>query len=444
MAVNLVGQLGRAQSRQLLESSFAQFQADRSVAGLATQIRRSEASLAELSAQMQCGEGDFAEFAQLRARLSAREAELSRTGVNTRRAAVLASMDALRVGDVICVPSGRRAGLAIVLDPGVHPRDEPHPLLLTEGRWAGRLSPADFPSVVEVLTKVRVPKHFNHRSPQDRRDLASTLRAVEHPKAARPRRLTSSMEDSEVLALRAAIRAHPCHRCPDRDLHARWAERFARLDRETDAVRRRMEGKLGSLGRRFERICQLLDDRGYLDADQATDAGRQLSRIWSESDLVVSECLRARVWDGLDAAELAAVVSTLVYEARREERLGDRLPTGAVRDALAATSRVWAELAADEATLGLPSSREPELGFVWVAYRWARADSLDNVLAAATQAGVPMPAGDFVRWCKQLLDLLEQIASMPTADPSSVAVAANARTALGLIRRGVVAQSMQL
>src|SRR5690242_7675097 len=42
MAVNLVGQMGRARARGLLESSFAQFQADRGVAGLMRQIRRNE------------------------------------------------------------------------------------------------------------------------------------------------------------------------------------------------------------------------------------------------------------------------------------------------------------------------------------------------------------------------------------------------------------------
>jgi hypothetical protein len=42
MAVNLVGQFGREKTRELLEQSFAQFQADRSVVGLATQIRKAE------------------------------------------------------------------------------------------------------------------------------------------------------------------------------------------------------------------------------------------------------------------------------------------------------------------------------------------------------------------------------------------------------------------
>ncbi|PZS32317.1 MAG: RNA helicase, partial [Pseudonocardiales bacterium] len=450
MAVNLVAQMGRAAARDLLESSFAQFQADRGVAGLVRQIKRHEVTLAEYETQLHCDAGDFVEYAGLRRALTDREATLAREGAKTRRGTVAASLEALRPGDVIRVPSGRRAGLAIVLDPGVHPRDDPHPMVLTESRWAGRLSMIDFPVAVDVLGRVRVPKHVNPRSPQERRDLASSLRALNLPDAPRGRRggPKSAADDAGVLRLRAELRSHACHQCPDREQHARWAERYSRLLRESDGLRRRIEGRTTSLGRTFDLICQLLDNRGYLAAadgaaDETTGPGRQLARIWSEADLVVAECLRGGAWDGLDPAELAAVASTVVYEARRDERPADRMPTSAVRDALGTTVRIWAELADDEAELGLPQSREPELGFVWAIYRWARGARLDRVLTAAAETGAELSAGDFIRWCKQVLDLLEQLAAAPAAGRAAPAVAVPARAAAAAIRRGVVAQSMQ-
>jgi ATP-dependent RNA helicase HelY len=449
MAVNLVAQMGRAAARELLESSFAQFQADRGVAGLIKQIKRHDATLADYEQQLRCDCGDFAEYAAWRRALTEREATLAREGAKARRGSVAASLEVLRPGDVIRVPSGRRAGLAIVLDPGVHPRDDPHPMVLTESRWAGRLSMLDFPTAVDVLGRVRVPKNVNHRSPQERRDLASSLRALNLPDAPRGRRGGPNVagDDDEVLRLRSALRAHPCHQCPDREQHARWAERHARLQREIEGLRRRIQGRTTSLGRTFDLICRLLEDRGYLAAggaaDETTGPGRQLARIWSEADLVVAECLRAGAWDGLGPAELAAVVSTLVYEARRDERPSDRMPSPAVRDALATTVRIWVDLADDEAELGLPQSREPELGFVWAIYRWARGERLDKVLTAAAETGAELSAGDFIRWCKQVLDLLEQLAAAPAAGGGARPVAAPARAAAQAIRRGVVAQSMQ-
>jgi ATP-dependent RNA helicase HelY len=446
MAVNLVGQMGRAEARHLLESSFAQFQADRGVAGIAKQIRRNEATLREYEQQMTCELGDIEEYSRLRRELSARESELSRQGAKNRRAAVVQSLEALRPGDVIRVPSGKRSGLAIVLDAGLHPRDDPHPLVVTEARWAGRLSIVDFPVTADVLGTVRVPRKVDFRSPQVRRDLVSSLRALDLPPAQRPRRKNSdgSGDDEEVLGLRAALRAHPCHGCNDREQHMRWAERHGRLERDTADLRTRIEGRTGSLGRRFDRICRMLDRRGYLAQDETTPAGRQLARIWSEADLVIAECLRAGVWDALDPAELAAVVSVLVYEPRRDEQAVDRMPTTAVRDALATTVRIWARVVEDEEELGLAPSREPQPGLVRALHRWARGDRLDQALDAASQGGTEMSAGDFVRWCKQVLDLLEQLAAVPAPGGELEPLSATARAAAAAVRRGVVAQSMQI
>jgi ATP-dependent RNA helicase HelY len=442
MAVNLVGQMGRSAARALLDASFAQFQADRGVAGLVAQIRRNEKSLDEYGTRMNCDRGDFREYMALRQELSEREAALSRAASRERRGAVSASLEALRTGDVIRVPAGRRAGLAIVLDPGVTPRDDPRPLVLTERRWAGRLSMVDFPVAVESIGTVRVPRHFNHRSPQERRDLAAALRRVAVPPGPSRRKGSPPDADEEVARLRAAVRAHPCHGCPDRDEHARWAERYRRLQRENAGLVRRVEGRTDSLGRTFDQICELLDQRGYLAGDEATPAGRRLARIWSESDLVVTECLRDGVWEALDPAELAAVVSTLVYEARRDEPAADRMPSPAVRDALADTLRVWGDVTEDEAELGLPASREPELGFIWPVYRWARRESLGRALGGSGDAiSAELSAGDFVRWCKQVLDLLDQIATAPSEADSPVPE--RARSASRALRRGVVAQGMQ-
>jgi ATP-dependent RNA helicase HelY len=386
-------------------------------------------------------------------------------------------MERLRPGDVLRLTRGRRAGLAIVLDAGISTRDDPRPLVLTQGRWSGRLSTQDFTVPPEVLGRVRIPARFNHRSAADRRALATQLSSFpSSPRQDASRR--SAAEDPQISRLRLALRAHPCHRCPDREEHARWAGRRDRLSRERDSLRTRIEGRTDSLGRAFDRICALLTDRGYLSetgqngtvrtvgtgstvgtVGTVTESGRMLARVWSDSDLLVAECLRAGVWEGLDAAELAAVVSCLVYEPRRDEREVTRLPTSAVRQAMNATLRIWADLADDELERGLVRTREPELGFAWPAYRWARQEGLDRVIAATAEVGPVMSAGDFVRWCKQLLDLLsqlsqhtqhsqiEQLGQFDRSETGSnvtraSTVAASARAAIDTIRRGVIAQSM--
>ena len=65
----------------------------------------------------------------------------------------------------------------MVLDPGGRAgRDGPRPLVLTLDRQARRLSVGDFPSPPEKLLRLRVPKTFNPRNAQQRRELAVVLR----------------------------------------------------------------------------------------------------------------------------------------------------------------------------------------------------------------------------------------------------------------------------
>ncbi len=65
-------------------------------------------------------------------------------------------------------------------------------------------------------------------------------------------------------------------------------------------------------------------------------------------------------------------------------------------------------------------------------YRWARGEPLSKVLASANTENGEMPAGDFVRWARQVIDLLGQIAE------ASPQLRTNARQASQLINRGIL------
>ncbi|MDT0345660.1 DEAD/DEAH box helicase [Streptomyces litchfieldiae] len=452
MAVNLVAQFGRHRSRELLETSFAQFQADRSVVGISRQVQRNENGLRGYEEAMTCHLGDFQEYSALRQALKDRETELARQGVAQRRAAAHTSLEQLRPGDIIQVPTGKFAGLALVLDPGVpagrspghrghDAHDGPRPLVLTEQRQVKRLASMDFPVPVEALDRMRIPKSFNPRSPQSRRDLASALLAkAGHVVPRRHRKQRSAAaDDAEIARLRQAIRVHPCHGCDEREDHARWAERYHRLARDTRQLERRIEGRTNTIARTFDQVAALLTELGYLRGDEVTSDGRRLARLYGELDLLASECLRDGVWEGLGPAELAACASALVYEARSaDDAPAPEVPGGRARQALADMVRIWGRLDALEEQHRISQAtgvgqREPDLGFAWPAYRWAQGHGLDEVLRDAD-----MPAGDFVRWSKQVIDVLGQIAA---AAPEGGTVGSTARKAVDKMLRGVVAYS---
>ncbi|MEH0401998.1 DEAD/DEAH box helicase [Streptomyces sp. B21-089] len=453
MAVNLVQQFGRHRSRELLETSFAQFQADRSVVGISRQVQRNEEGLAGYKEGMTCHLGDFEEYARLRRDLKDRETELAKQGAAQRRAAAASSLEKLKPGDVIHVPTGKFAGLALVLDPGLPAgrtdrhrgleyHDGPRPLVLTAERQVKRLAHIDFPVPVEPLERMRVPKSFNPRSPQSRRDLASALRSkAGHIDPGRHRKQrAAAADDREIARLRTELRAHPCHGCDEREDHARWAERYHRLQRDTRQLEHRIEGRTNTIARTFDRIVALLTELDYLRGNEVTENGRRLARLYGELDLLASECLRDGVWEGLNPAELAACVSALVYEARQaDDAVAPKLPSGPAKAAMGEMVRIWGRLDALEEEFKISQTegvgqREPDLGFAWAVYMWASGRSLDEVLREAE-----MPAGDFVRWCKQVIDVLGQIAAAAPRDGSSVAK--NAHKAVDAVLRGVVAYS---
>ena len=432
MAVNLVDRLGRIAARDLLEQSFAQYQANGTVVGMARQVSRNATAIASHAAAMQCHLGDTASYLELLTSLAAAEKEIAKAGASRRRDETARDLAGLRRGDVIEIPTGRRAGMAVVLDPGVSTDGSARPLVVTAGSWAGRLGAADFRGPVPALGRVRLGKFTDHRSPRVRRDVASALASSGIRPAGRGAR-REPVDEIDLTVLHRAVRAHPVHGCTDRDEHLQWGRRWRRLTAENEALGAQVASATGSLGRALEEIIDLLDERGYLRNDRLTTNGKMLARIWSESDLVVAECLRLGVWDGLSSADLAAVVSSLVFESRRESPGAVRTPSGSCAPALLATTRVWAEIAARERALGLPPTRDPDSGFATAVGSWCRGSSLADALAVAMAGGTDLSAGDFVRWCRQVIDLLDQVGSVAPA-----AVAAAARSAVASLRRGVV------
>lgn len=334
MAVNLLDRFGRTRSREVLESSFAQFQADRAVVGLARSVREAEESLAGYLQAMTCERGDFPEYSSIRRELSDLEKK-------------------------------------------------------------------------------------------NRSDASA-------PRTVRDKRLR------KIESLRRAMQRHACHRCPDRETHARWAERYWKLKRETDRTRRQIENRTGTVARVFDRVIDVLQAMEYVTGDGddlvLTDAGRSMQRIYGERDLLVAESLRQGLWDGLDAAGLAAMACALVYEPRRDDGSVDprALPRGRFREAWDATLTLWAELDDLEKDHRLPGSEPPSAALAPAMHAWARGGALDRVLDEADLA-----AGDFVRWCKQTIDLLDQLSIVA----GSAELARTARAALDGVRRGIVAYS---
>ena len=330
MAINLIARFGRETARRSLESSFAQFQADRAVVGLTRQIRKNETLIQELMKDAQCHLGDFSEYARLRRSIKEVEVLLSR-------------------------------------------RDQ--------------------------------RKTFDNRQ-------------------------RGHME-GELSDLRKSLKSHPCHGCAEREDHARLAERAGRLTRENDGLTTRVENRTHVIAKTFDQICQVLDHLEYINGEKPTAQGKILTKIYAESDLLLTESIRRGLLDDLNATELLSVVSCMIFESRSQENLAPKLPSQKVTSTLTEIISLWAALEKIENDFGVKTQREPDAGFCFISYKWASGNSLNSVLK-----GSDMSVGDFVRSTKQLVDLLNQIAG------ASEKLRPVCKDAVKRIDRGVVAYLM--
>ncbi|HEY6677705.1 MAG TPA: DEAD/DEAH box helicase [Actinomycetota bacterium] len=423
MAVNLVRNYTREQAHRLLNSSFAQFLADRGVVAMEREIERDTADLAGYREQMHCHLGDFAEYWRLREKAEQIREEAHKGRERVRTDAVRHALAALRPGDVIFVARARRRGLAVVLS-----SREGRPTVLAQDRKFFRLSVRDFEEPPIVLTKIPLPRSGSARSARFRRDLAARLVAldVRPPKQRRDR--LDARAQREAARLEELASRHPCHACPDRPTHERWAVRASQVEQRLRGIERRVKTRTETLARQFERVLGVLEELGYVRDFAILPKGDVLSRIYGEGDILVAEALGEGLVTSLSPAETAALVSTVVYESRERVPRQADMPTADTAERYQRLDRLWRRIRRSEDSHHVELCRELEAGFATSVFQWAEGKPLQDVLAETGLA-----PGDFVRNCKQLLDLLRQIEEVASARTAELA-----HQAIESVNRGVV------
>ena len=465
MAVNLLERMPRARAREVLEESFAQFQADRGVVELAAQARRKRRSLEGLEKDMACHLGDFREYAAIRQAIADAEADLSRDRAASRRSEAGRAMSALERGDVVVFRRGRRRRHGIVLEIGANRTGTPTLTVLGEDSRVVTLTPDTAPDGVMRVGALRVADSVDPHRPRDRdrlvQRLVDALRAGDLeegsprscPRSGRAQARRDSIVDN-LERLRHDMRSHPCHGCPDREEHARVGRKWSRAKAEAERLQRRIETRTGTIARLFDAVCDILLELGYLQPVdrghperelRVTAAGKILARIYAERDLLIAECLRTGVFEGLCVGELAGALSACVYEPRLSaQSIGLPVAPGSrLGQCLRAQLGVSHRLHDLESLARIEASSGAEPALAGAVQAWCDGAQLADILDATE-----LTAGDFVRWCKQLLDVVGQIASL-SPPPNATPEQTRAITELSLraaevsldLNRGVVSWS---
>ncbi len=458
MAINLLGMLGFDDSLRLLEKSFAQFQADGSVVEETREIERAEHRVRELRAQLDQAVDNLApptidgedpaeilmDYMRLRRALTEEEKSARASKREERSKEVAAVLARLQVGEVIAIATKKRPTLAVVITPANQTAD-PRPWVTTETGWSGRIDAAGIDNPPIVVGHMKLPRAAQKNPRRHTKYVQDAFKRDYYKRPKKMRTEPRNRPNKKIAQLRDALREHPVHNWPatDREQLAGVAQKLARRERELHKLEAKVERATDTLGRTFERIVDLLAEMDYVEFEGygedrepvITDEGERLAKIHSESDLLVAQCLKRGIWNDLDPAELAGVASLCVFENRKATRGEPGAASDEMADAMNATWRIYAELVSDEKRHNLPQTREPEPAFALAIHQWTAGAPLAYCMAAANESGAELTPGDFVRWCRQVIDLLQQVAKTGYEEE----IRRNARRAIDAIQRGVVA-----
>jgi ATP-dependent RNA helicase HelY len=158
-------------------------------------------------------------------------------------------------------------------------------------------------------------------------------------------------------------------------------------------------------------VLAVLDELGFVEDFTLLAKGEMLAHIYGESDILVAQAIDQDLFGDLEPAEVAALVSTLIFEPRERFPRPGEMPTVASSRRFDRLSAMWKTVRRAEESHQVELCRELELGFATPVFHWANGQPLETVLGETR-----MTPGDFVRNCKQLIDLLRQIEEASIAD----------------------------
>jgi ATP-dependent RNA helicase HelY len=414
MAANLVRTYSSEKAHHLLNLSFAQYQADRDVVRLEARAEKVRSSMESARADAESTYGDIWEY----------RASRGVGSLDDERASREVALARLRPGDVVQIDRGRYRGPAVMVASATRKAGVRLTVISADADTL-HVTADDVIGAVEPLGKVRLPGTFLPKDRGYRREVAKRLGRAS---------LTGSGRGKRDRKQRGH---HPVERDPDLRGRMRAAGDAERMARELASLETRVEGHNRSLSRDFDRVIGVLERRSYVTTDNLawalTDKGAMLARVFHESDLLVTECLGLGLLDGVEAADLAGLLSVFVYEHRSPEPpVPPWFSTAETRGRWLRIVAASEDLAAEERAAGLGPHRPPDPGFFAAAHGWIAGHALSTVVGDEDLTG-----GDFVRTMKQLIDLARQLAEVaPDRQTRTIA-----RQVAELGHRGIVADA---
>ncbi len=442
MAVNLLHYYDMETAVHLLNSSFAQFHADRDVVKMERAKDKMIKRQRKHDKKTECERGDAAGYFKLRTEVNRMEREIAEERKRRRKELVNRELEELLVGDVIALHRKGSRRPAVVM--GISEDKYGNPRLSTmdnRGHFL-KVSHGQFPlppQVIGHLGNAFLPADSKAKEKKLRQALAN----FQLPPPEQWEEEHTLPHRTELQAARGELERSECHACPDSEQCMEACRQVQNIQVEIDRIDGRMEARSDVSSRKLNDIKKVLTRLGYMEDDRPNRKGLILSRIYNECDLLLVECLEEGMFYHLDAEETAAFASIFVFETRegpatrraggrgREPSVPPAIPTPTLKDVVARARSLEGRIKTLESREGLDLMRQVDTGFMQVVHDWASGEELDYMASTYPQYS----AGDFVRSMKQVVDIMRQIKEV-AEDPD---LARKVSLSMDLVHRSIVA-----
>ncbi len=230
----------------------------------------------------------------------------------------------------------------------------------------------------------------------------------------------------------------PCHRCPHRGEQERLLRRSDRIRQAVEGRGQTLRELAQSYWEQFLRVVEVLRHFGYLTDVTLSPEGRLIASLRHDNEMLVARVAFSGLLEGLQPAELAALLSCLVEEPRETETLYARevlrrLPH--LRRRLQSLEALAEEVSRIQRSrqVNLPVSMHTT--FLAVTYEWTAGED-DWVRLIRNFFGGH--EGDLIRAFRRLIDLCRQLVDSPEL---SSPLRSSLQQAVRMLDRGIVLES---
>ncbi|MGX6513878.1 MAG: DEAD/DEAH box helicase [Schaalia turicensis] len=398
---NLLARMSYAAARDLMGRSFAQFQRNAELGGLAARRARIQRRVDTEETRLSCSRGDLLDYLRLRGN-AGRAAKAERKAAKRRyRERIAKSFAAVRQGYVYAYAMGTDLVYALVLSAA------PDRVRVID--WFGDLAwlyEDSLASEMREIGPVTVPFGMSTKKAVVREQIAEDILDLVCGRA-------DLGIDRDLLASWARfatprdpkVAAHPVASCPHLYAHLDEAQTWVSLHHRIEELDQRIAAFTDSAGREFDATAAVLREVGVLqgdnDAIRMGPGAAQLRELHTEADLLMYQCLAQLPEGSLGAPALAGWVSMFLAD----ERLGTALPRDTRLCDAARVARAEVQyLQSLEYQHGITRTPDLSPGCADVFAAWAGGVGLEACLESAR-----MTAGDFISAARRIIDVLGQV-----------------------------------